>query len=137
MITTTINEFKKELLERNGSLDQFTKISTLEKNIEIELDLRHTAHSLERQGRSSDYIKNSEIKETVDLATEQLVNALLKDWVDIKEPVWIYNETNTLNVVGSLSYNGKENNKYTFKVITVMKHPEFKNGHKSYKIVVK
>ena len=122
--------------ERMSDFDQIAKISTLDVDVQIEVDLKHTVHSMERQGRSGDFVKNSDIKDTVNLATEQIVHALLKDRIDINEPLLIFNSNNDLNVVGSLSAVNTSTNKYVFKVITVMFNKEFYNSKKTYKITI-
>lgn len=130
---TTINEFRK-LLERS-EFDMVSNIGKVKKPVTIELDLKHSMHSMERQGRSSKYIKNSDIKDTVDKATEQIVDAMMSDTINTNDPVWIYNSENHLNVVGSIMYD-KRRDTITFKLITVMFHEDFYNKLKSYKITV-
>lgn len=129
---TSISKFK-EILESMTDFNQISNISTLDVDIELEINLKHTYHSLERQGRSDKRVKNIDIKETFDLASEQIIESLLQNKIDINEPIWIYNSSNNLNVVGSLTYN---NNKYIFKIITVMFTKEFYNKKDTYKITV-
>lgn len=132
----SIKEYKEYIykLER-FKFDDISKIGTVKKPVTIELDLKHSKHSMERQGRSTEYIKNSDIKETVEKATEQLVDAMMSDTINTNDPVWIYNSNNDLNVVGSVLYN-KNTDTITFKLITVMFHKEFRNKNNSYKITV-
>lgn len=130
---TILNSF--DILNERNELDTISKIGQIQKPVTIELDLKHTAHSLERQGRSSKYIKNSDIKETVESATEQIVDAMMSDVINTKDPIWIYNSQNQLNVVGSIVYN-KNTDTITFKVITVMFTDNFYNKMNSYKITI-
>lgn len=127
---TTINEFKDTY-----GFNNISKIGKVTKPVTIELDLQHSKHSMERQGRSSKYIKNSDIKEAVDKSTEEIVDAMMSDTINTNDPVWIHNTNNNLNVVGSIIYN-KKRDTITFKVITVMYHSDFKNKKKSYKITI-
>ena len=126
---TTINEFRE-----NMNFQSIAKIGTVKKPITIEIDLEHSRHSMERQGRSSKYIKNSDIKETVDKATEEIVDAMMSDKLNNNDPVLLYNNELELNVVGSVITDRNDN--LTFKVITVMYHSDFKNKNNSYRIVV-
>ena len=127
----------KTILERTEQqmFNTISKIGKVNKTINIEIDLQHTKHSLERQGRSSTYIKNSDIKLAVEKATEEIVNKLIDDTIDVGDAVWIYDTSNDLNVVGSLIAN-KYNDDVTFRVITVMISDNFYNKKKSYKITV-
>lgn len=124
---TSYKEFRESM--------DITKISKLDIDIELEIDLKHSIHSIERKGRHNDkYITNEQIKETFKLASEKLINAILKDWVNINEKITIYNPENDLNIVGALSYVNRTLNKYIFKVVTVMIKKDFKT--ETYRIVI-
>lgn len=126
IVSNTINE---------NIYNNITKIGKINKEIEIEIDLEHTAHSMERQGRSNTYIKNSDIKETVDMATEEIFDALVTDKLNVGDRMCIKNADTDLNVVGSIISN-KKNDGVIFKVITVMIHKEFRNVAGTYEIYV-
>jgi hypothetical protein len=132
---TNINEFKRHITNERSDFDMVSSIGKISKNIKIDVLLKHSFHSMERQGRGSEYIKNETIKETVDLATEQMVDLLIGNKINIKDVVWIFNSKNNLNVVGALLPN-KHNNDITFKLITVMFHENFNNKHNTYKITI-
>lgn len=127
---TSINEFKNDY----SQFKSISKIGTIKKPVTIEIDLEHSQHSMERQGRSSKYIKNSDIKDTVNKATEEIVDAMMSDKIDNRDPIWLFNKELELNVVGSVITD--KNGDLTFKVITVMYHNNFKNKNNSYKITV-
>lgn len=122
---TNINEYR--------DFYNISKITTLDVEIELEIDVEHTQHSLERQGRDTNYVKNADIKETVNKATEQIIDNIIKNKIDIYDRVWIYNSSNDLNVVGSLI---NKNDKFIFKVITVMFHKDFRNKKETFKITI-
>lgn len=122
-------------VNERSEFDAVAQIGKITKQITIELDLKHSMHSMERQGRSDKYIKNSDIKETVDKATEQIVDLLIDNTLNVGDPVWIYNSANDLNVVGSLLAN-KHNDNITFRVITCMFHKNFYNKNNTYKVTV-
>jgi hypothetical protein len=124
-----------EYITERSEFDMVSNIGKVKKPVTIELDLKHSMHSMERQGRSDKYIKNSDIKDTVDKATEQLVDAMMSDTINTNDPVWIFNSENSLNVVGSINYD-KRRDTITFKLITVMFHDNFYNKMNSYKITV-
>lgn len=126
---TSIKEFKE------NRFSKFLKIGKVSKSVNIELDLEHSKHSMERKGRSSKYIKDSDIKETVNLATEELVSAMMSDKIDTNDPVLITNDKTTLNIVGTIIYN-KKRDVITFKVITVMFNDSFIEKKGTYKITV-
>lgn len=133
---TNLKQFRN-ILERSEHqiFQDISKIGKVSKQITIDLDLKHTKHSLERQGRSTTYIKNSDIKLAVEKATEQMVDKLIDNTIDVGDAIWIYDTSNDLNVVGSLIAN-KHNDDITFRVITVMISDDFYNSKKSYKITV-
>jgi hypothetical protein len=122
-------------MNEDYAFDTVANIGKITKTITIELDLKHSMHSMERQGRSSEYIKNGDIKQTVDNATEQIIDLLIDNTLNINDPVLIHNSTNDLNVVGSLLSN-KKTDVITFKVITCMFHKNFYNKNNTYKITV-
>lgn len=130
---TKINEFKI-MLERS-EFDAVATIGKITKQITIDIDLKHSMHSMERQGRSSKFIKNADIKSDVETATEQIIDLLIDNTLNIGDPVWIYNETTELNIIGSL-LNNKRDDVITFKVITVMYSNNFYNKNKTYKITI-
>jgi hypothetical protein len=127
----------KSIIERSEQelFNSISKIGKVNKTINIEIDLKHSKHSLERQGRSSTYIKNSDIKIAVEKATEQIVSKLIDNTINVGDPIWIFDTSNNLNIVGSLLAN-KYNDDVTFRVITVMVSDNFYNKNKTYKITV-
>ncbi len=123
----TINEM--------SDFDAVANIGKINKQITIEIDLKHSMHSMERQGRSTEFIKNSDIKATVDSATPQIADLLMNNTLNVGDPIYIFNKTTNLNIVGSLTYS-KFNDKYMFKLITVMISADFYNKNKTYKVTV-
>lgn len=123
------------LISERNDFASIATIGKIKKEITIELDLKHSMHSMERQGRSSAFIKNSDIKETVDKATEQIIDLLINNTLNAGDPVWIYNSINDLNVVGSLIAN-KNSDVITFRVITCMFTKTFYNKNNTYKVTV-
>jgi len=123
-----------KILERND-FDAVSNIGKITKEITIELDLKHSYHSMERQGRSSEFIKNSDIKSAVEKATEQIVDLLINNTLNAGDPVWIYDTSNDLNVVGGLIAK-KNSDIIIFKLITCMFSKEFYNKNKTYKVTV-
>lgn len=133
---TNLKQFKQILEKTEQQLFQdVAKIGKVSKQITIDIDLTHTKHSLERQGRSSTYIKNSDIKLAVEKSTEEIIDKLIDNTINVGDAIWIYDTSNDLNVVGSLLAN-KHNDNVTFIVITVMISDNFYNSKKSYKITV-
>jgi hypothetical protein len=122
-------------LNERSDFDAVSNIGKITKNITIELDLKHSMHSMERQGRSEQRINNSDIKYSVDTATEQIIDLLINNTLNAGDPVWIYNSQNNLNVVGTLLAN-KNSDIITFKLITVMFHENFYNKNKTYKVTI-
>ncbi len=118
-----------------SDFDAIANIGKITKEITIELDLKHSMHSKERQGRSTTYIKDSDIKLAVDKATEQIIDLLINNTLNAGDPVYIYDSSNNLNVIGTLIAN-KNSDVITFKVITVMISDNFYNKNKTYKVTV-
>jgi len=122
-------------LNENNDFAAVSKIGSISKEITIELDLRHSMHSMERQGRDGVFIKNADIKTAVDKATEQIVDLLINNTLNTGDPVWIYDSSNDLNVVGSLNAQ-RNSDKILFKLITCMFHKNFYNKNNTYKVTV-
>lgn len=122
-------------INERSDFDAVATIGKITKQITIELDLKHSMHSMERQGRSSEYIKNTDIKTTVDKATPKIIDLLINNTLNAGEAVWIYDTSNDLNVVGSLLAN-KNSDVITFKVITCMFTKTFYNKNNTYKVTV-
>lgn len=124
-----------EDVNERSDFDAVATIGKITKNITIELDLKHSMHSMERQGRSTEFIKNSDIKAAVDKATPEIVDLLINNTLNAGDPVWVYDSSNDLNVVGSLLAN-KKTDIITFKIITCMFHKNFYNKNNTYKVTV-
>ena len=124
-----------ETNERMSDFDAVATIGKITKQITIELDLKHSMHSMERQGRSSEFIKNADIKAAVDKGTPQIIDLLINNTLNAGDAVWIYDTSNDLNVVGSLLAS-KKSDIITFKVITCMFTKTFYNKNKTYKVTV-
>lgn len=133
---TNIKLFNEKMSASDiAAFKSISKIGKITKDIKIEIDLEHSMHSIERQGRATEYIKNEDIKNTVAEATEQLIDLLINNTLNIGDPVWIYKKSTDLNVVGSLLLN-KTNNAIIFKVITCMYHKNFYNKNNTYKLTI-
>lgn len=129
---TTINEFKK-LNEDN--MMGFDKIGTIKKDITIELDLKHTQHSLDRRGRGSNFITNEDIKNVVDVATDQMVDLIIANKLNIGDSVLITRKEDNLNIVGALSLK-KGTDIINFTVITCMRVDKFLNKNNTLQIFI-
>lgn len=97
--------------------------------IEIDIDygVSTTQHSSQRQTRHGEdkLISNEEISNNVKAAFHILTKAMIRDTYDIGERVLIKNLDSNLNIVGVAKDGGS--NGIIFKVITVMRHPNFRN----------
>jgi hypothetical protein len=96
--------------------------------IEIDIDygVSRTKHSTERQSREEDdYISNEEIADNVKAAFDKITKALIFNYLDIGDRVIIKNTDSNLNIVGSAKMGGS--GEIIFKLITVMRHPAFRN----------
>jgi len=122
-------------VNERSDFDAVATIGKITKQITIELDLKHSMHSMERQGRSSEFIKNADIKAAVDKGTPQIIDLLINNTLNAGDAVWIYDTSNDLNVVGSLLAS-KKTDVITFKVITCMFTKTFYNKNKTYKVTV-
>lgn len=133
---TNIKQFNEKMSDSDiAAFKSISKIGKITKDIKIEIDLEHSFHSIERQGRSTEYIKNEDIKNAVAESTEQLIDLLINNTLNIGDPVWIYKKSTNLNVVGSLLLN-RSNDNIIFKVITCMYHKNFYNKNNTYKLTI-
>lgn len=130
---TTINEFKNKLNE--DLMMGLDKIGHIAKEVTIELDLKHTQHSLGRQGRGSDYITNEDIKNAVGTATEQMVDLIIANKLNVGDSVLITRKEDRLNIVGALSLK-KGTDIINFTVITCMRVEKFLNKNNTLQIFI-
>jgi len=96
--------------------------------IEIDIDygVSRTRHSSERQSREDDdYISNEEIADNVKAAFNRVTKHLIFDRINIGERIIIKNTDSHLNIVGIPLE--APNNVIMFKLVTVMRHPHFRN----------
>ena len=125
-MVTSIREFQQN----------FFKIGNITKDIQVDIEIEHGVHSLERQRRHDSvdgFISNADIKAVINAGSEQFVDCLIENKLNINDAVLITRKSDNLNVVGSI---GLKNNNILFKVITVMRTPDFRNKHKTYQIFV-
>jgi len=95
--------------------------------VDIDYGVSTTQHSEERQGRhENDFISNEEIADNVKVAMNILTKQMVRDEFNIGERVLIKNLDSQLNIVG-VPKRGGNINSISFKVITVMRHPAFRN----------
>lgn len=111
------------------------KIGHIAKEVTIELDLKHTQHSLGRQGRGSDYITNEDIKNAVGTATEQMVDLIIANKLNVGDSVLITRKEDRLNIVGALSLK-KGTDIINFTVITCMRVEKFLNKNNTLQIFI-
>lgn len=129
-------ELAKEFIGKtNENLLGFDKIGHISKEVTIELDLKHTQHSLGRQGRGTDYITNEDIKNAVGTATEQMVDLIIANKLNVGDSVLITRKEDRLNVVGSLSLK-KGTDIINFTVITCMRVEKFLNKNNTLQIFI-
>lgn len=94
--------------------------------IDIDYDVLTTNHSTERQTRNEeDPIGNEEIADNVRAGFDKITKDLIFDELTIGDRVIIKNTDSNLNIVGQ-PVKG-QNNTIIFRLITVMRHPEFRN----------
>lgn len=111
------------------------KIGHIAKEVTIELDLKHTQHSLGRQGRGSDYITNEDIKNAVSTATDQMVDLIIANKLNVGDSVLITRKEDRLNIVGALSLK-KGTDIINFTVITCMRVEKFLNKNNTLQIFI-
>lgn len=93
--------------------------------IEIDFGVDRSKHAEERQGRHDSYISNEEITKNVEAALQDVITNLIFDKSNIGERLLIKNTDSKLNIVGvPLKTN---DNVLIFRLITVMRHEEFRN----------
>ena len=96
--------------------------------IEVDIDygVSRTQHAAERQSREDDdYVTNEEIADNVKAAFNKVAKSLIFNQLDIGDRVIIKNTDSHLNIVGAPLQ--APNNVIMFKLITVMRHPAFRN----------
>jgi hypothetical protein len=139
---TTIKDWKEHINKLNEMRDiekNIFNISTIKKEIEVEINIQHSIHSIERTRRhdsTNDIISNEDIKSCVLEATEMLIDAIIENKLNIGDAVLITRKSDTVNVVGSLNLKSKNDNTIIFKVITVMKTNNFINKKGTYQIII-
>jgi len=95
-------------------------------DLDIDFGVSRTQHSTERQSRhEGDFISNEEITQNVKGAFENIVDDLIFNRLDVGTRVLIKNLDSNLNIVGVPK--SAPNNVIMFKLITVMRHPAFRN----------
>jgi len=129
---TTLENWK---LFENIQKDIF-KIGSINKDIKVHVEIEHGLHSIERQRRHDNvdkFISDKEIKELIDKSTEQIIDSLISDKINIGERILITDKESHLNVVGSLNMRRDD---LVFKVITVMKEKDFRNKLNTFRIFI-
>lgn len=94
--------------------------------IEVDIDygVSRTEHSTERQSRHEEYISNEEIVDNVKAALDKITKKLIFNQLNIGDRVLIKNLDTNLNIVGVPTQGGDI---IMFKLITVMREPNFRN----------
>jgi superfamily I DNA and RNA helicase len=134
-----ILKFNEMVNERNDLEKNLFKITNIKKTIEVELDVQHSVHSIERTRRHDDgekFISNDDIKAVVTDATEQIISSIIENKLNVGDAVLITRKSDWLNIVGSLKLKEANNDTIIFKVITVMKEEKFRNIKKTYQIFI-
>lgn len=132
---TFINTCKSYMSIKEDAMMGLDKIGHIAKEVTIELDLKHTQHSLGRQGRGSDYITNEDIKNAVSTATDQMVDLIIANKLNVGDSVLITRKEDRLNVVGALSLK-KGTDIINFTVITCMRVEKFLNKNNTLQIFI-
>lgn len=112
-------------------------ISTIKKEIEIEMNIQHTVHSIERSrrhGSTQDFISNDDIKSAVSTATETIVSLIIENEINVGDSILISRASDNLNVVGTINLKTKEDDSLVFRVVTVMRKVGFKPKDDTYTI---
>lgn len=115
-------------------------VGKITKDVKVELELQHTIHSIEHQRKhdsENDHISNADIKSVVDEATQEIINCLIEDKINIGDSILITRKSDNLNVVGAISLKNKYMDVLVFTVNIVMRTEKFDNKLNSYKIVLK
>lgn len=113
-----------------------TELGNLQKEVEIRIDLEKIKHASIQQYRhgfnkSSGKIEDSEIKELVEAAIEEITIALMQDRYDIKDEYGkpnrfiIRDKETKLNLVCELR---PGENEFTLTIITVMRVDNFRTA---------
>lgn len=101
--------------------------ATDELKVNIDYGVSSTQHSEERQDRhEGDHISNEEISENVKAALRILTKSMIYNTYDLGERVLVKNRDTDLNIVGVIKRGGVVG-EIVFKVITVMREPNFRN----------
>lgn len=126
---TSLNEFKKYINENSPY-----EIGHIAKIIRVEIDLQHTTHSLDRKTRdAANYISDEDITATVSLASEQIIELLINDTINIEDTVIITNKRTKLNVVGILKKTAQHDTiKMTVKTVMIKDNFFSKDGYRIY-----
>jgi len=93
--------------------------------IDIDFGVDRSRHAEERQYRDDEFISNEEITENVEAALNDVVNNLIFDKSDMGERLLIKNKDSKLNIVGVPLKSS--NDILIFRLITVMRHEDFRN----------
>lgn len=137
MKNKSIEQWK--IFERSDIQQNIFNISTIKKEIEVEINIQHSVHSIERTRRhdsTNDIITNQDIKDVVTLGSEKIIESIIENKLNIGDAVLITRKSDWLNVVGSLNLKNNNSDIIVFKVITVMKEQNFINKKGTYQIFV-
>jgi hypothetical protein len=100
--------------------------ATDELEVNIDYGVSSTHHSEERQDRhEGDHISNEEISKNVKAALRILTKSMIYNTYDLGERVLVKNRDTDLNIVGVIKRGST--GELIFKVITVMREPNFRN----------
>lgn len=100
--------------------------ATDELEVNIDYGVSSTQHSEERQDRhEGSHISNEEISKNVKAALRILTKSMIYNTYDLGERVLVKNRDTDLNIVGVIKRGST--GELIFKVITVMREPNFRN----------
>jgi hypothetical protein len=116
----TRERLKQMILEelREASIGSYVE------DVVISVDVSKTRHASERQGRHSQYITDEEIVATAEVATDEILQRIIVDDIDVGDEIVIRDKQYDLNLVCVLKpVSGDE---LKLVVITVMRKKNFK-----------
>jgi len=98
--------------------------------IDIKYAVNRTKHGKERQDRhvadGGERIPEKEITDTVKKAIKKITTALIQDEIDIKKDKILIQSKKHLNIVGQITPGESGPSSFNFKIITVMRTPDWR-----------
>ncbi len=112
-------------------------VAKFDKNIKLTFTITKSQHSEERQSRDeNDYISDDEILETLRKASEDIVNDLVNDKIDIEDRFVVRDSYTNLNIV-CVAHHGKSDEEIKIDVVTVIRTEKLWNTHDNWVIMIR